>query len=395
MWFVVTCPLEIIVAEDNIIQRTYLTRLIEKLGYTPIPAADGKEALEVLQTSRAQIIISDYQMPHINGIELTRKVRELDLGHYVHIILITGSETDDIRAEALEAGADDFLSKGRDPVALRARIRAATRLINHATELAEQHRILKEANDRINEDLKAAANAQRQLLPDIHKDILGIQIASAFVPSAVVSGDMFGCFELNETKLGFYAVDVSGHGIHASLLSVAIGHLITPEYFSNTVIKGNGPADPAALVEDLNNRFSVSENDDYFTMFCGVLDCETGELDFCQAAYPSPFYVAPDGHSAPVGDGGFPVGMFLGVEYENNQMTFEKGGSLLIYSDAAPEAENAEAVSYGTERLQRLVEQCKDVPTDDMPDMVANVLKKWRAGQALEDDLTVVALKRT
>lgn len=390
----VTAPLEIIVAEDSLVQRTYLSRLIETLGYKPIPAEDGGEALELVKTTGAQIVITDYRMPCLNGVELTRKIRQLDLDHYVHIILITGSEQGDVRSEALEAGADDFLSKGRDPAGLKARIRSASRLIEHARELAEQHRILKEANERINEDLKAAANAQRQLLPDIHKDILGTRIASAFVPSAVVSGDMFGCFPITETKLGFYAVDVSGHGIHASLLSVAIGHLITPEYFANAVLKKGAHPDPAALVTDLNDRFSASENDDYFTMFCGILDSETGRLDYCQAASPSPYYVSPEGTCSAVGDGGFPVGMLPIAFYENNVMNFAKGGTLVFCSDAATEAENARQAAFGTERLQRIVGATHGAETDDIPIQIVKSLSDWRSGKALEDDLTVVALKR-
>lgn len=390
-----TLPLEIVVAEDNLIQRTYLARVIEKLGYKAIPAEDGAEALELVKNTGAQIVITDYHMPNVNGIALTRHLRALELDHYVHIILITGLEQGDVRSEALEAGADDFLTKGHDPVALQARLRAASRLIDHARELAEQHRILKEANDRINEDLKTAANAQRQLLPDIHKDILGTRIASAFVPSAVVSGDMFGCFALNDTKLGFYAVDVSGHGIHASLLSVAIGHLITPEYFANTVLKPGATPDPASLVEELNARFSWSENDDYFTMFCGVLDCQSGRLDFCQAAYPSPFYVAPHGGAQIIGDGGFPVGMFPDVAYENNVMTFERGGAMVICSDAAPEAENAAKGPFGSARLQQMLDAAPIREIDAIPDLIVQALTDWRGGRALEDDLTVVALKRT
>lgn len=389
-----TQPLEVVVAEDNLIQRTYLAMVIEKLGYKCFTAENGQVALELVRETGAQIVISDYRMPVLDGIELTKQLRQLDLGHYVHIILLTGSAADTVRAAALEAGADDFLSKGRNTAALQARLRAASRLIHHAHELAEQHRVLKEANDRIQEDLKTAANAQRQLLPELHEDIFGTRIASAFVPSAVVSGDMFGCFPLDGQRVGFYAVDVSGHGIHASLLSVAIGHLITREYFSNLVMANGNSPDPAALVLDLNKRFSVSENDDYFTMFCGVLENSTGRFDYCQAAYPSPFYIASDEMAKAVGDGGFPVGMFPHVEYENHTMTFEQGGSLVICSDAAQEADNPQQIPFGSERLRQTIYQNRNAGTDDLPEIIVEALNDWRGGAALEDDLTVLVLTR-
>jgi sigma-B regulation protein RsbU (phosphoserine phosphatase) len=387
--------LKIIVAEDNPIQRVYLSQLIDKLGFHPIPAEDGLQALRLIQETQAQILISDYAMPHLNGIELTQKVRKLELDHYVHVIMITGSGEDDVRSEALEAGVDDFLSKGHNPVMLKARIRAATRLIHHAMELAHRTRILKESNDRIKEDLRAAADAQRQLLPKIGKKILGMRIASAFAPSSYVSGDMFGCFALDSRMLGFYAVDVSGHGVHASLLSVAIGHLITPEFFRTKAIRKDGSPDPAALVTDLNKRFSAAENDDYFSMFCGVLDTKSGHLEYCQAGSPAPFYVEHTGVTRMIGDGGFPVGMLPVASYENASLTMEYGSTLVMCSDAATEAENKRNEQFGTDRLQEIVATIPTTGIAGLPEKITIALSAWRGGKKLEDDLTIVALERT
>ena len=386
--------LKIIVAEDNLVQRAYLSQLIETLGYEAIPAEDGLEALELIRDTDVQIVISDYQMPKLNGVDLTKEVRKLDLGHYVYIIMITGSEEDDIRSEALDAGVDDFLNKMRSPVMLNARIRSATRLINHAAELAERNRAIKESNDHIQKDLRAAAAAQRRLLPDIQEDMLGFSIASAFVPSSFVSGDMFGCFPIDDTRLGFYAVDVSGHGVHASLLSVAIGYLITPEFFRTIVLGDEHAPDPAALVANLNVRFGAADDDEYFTMFCGVIDTSSGKLDYCQAAYPSPYYVKASGETQMIGDGGFPVGMLPDVEYENNAMMIDPDSAIVIYSDAATEAESIENKPFGSDRLREIVRTLPETGPEKLPVTIVKALTDWRGGNTLEDDLTVVTLKR-
>jgi sigma-B regulation protein RsbU (phosphoserine phosphatase) len=261
--------------------------------------------------------------------------------------------------------------------------------------LSEQHRILREANDRIQEDLNAAALAQRQLLPEMHKDIMGFHIASAFVPSAGVSGDMFGCFALPGNKLGVYAVDVAGHGINASLLSVAIGHLITPEFFGSIAFDVDGTPDLAGLVQNLNRRFCSAYNDGYFTMFCAIIDKITGNMDICQAGYPAPVYVAPDGSTRFIGNGGFPVGMFPDAIYENGKANFEEGGLLVICSDAASEAEDPQEVPFGADRLCDLVAQLRETDFDSLPGKIDEALVDWRGGRTLEDDLTVLALKRT
>lgn len=386
--------LKIVVAEDSELQRLYLCSLINGLGYQAIEAEDGHVAFELAVEARAQIVISDLQMPNLDGIGLTQKLRELDLGYYIHVIMVTGTDEVENRIEALRVGADDFITKGSSTELLEARIRTATRLISHAAELAERTRVLKEANDRIKEDLRAAAIAQRQLLPSLQNDIMGFEVASAFVPSAIVSGDMFGCFALNKEKLGFYAVDVSGHGVHASLSSVAIGHLVTPDYFRANAFDIDGLPDPAAMVTALNERFSVYENDDYFTMFCCIIDKTSGRVDFCQAGYPSAFYIDQHGNAMSVGEGGFPVGMLQTACYENSVHQFETGAALVICSDAAAEAENRSCEPFGNTRVCNIAQSFPSIGASQIPNEMVRALNVWRDGIPLEDDLTVVALER-
>lgn len=390
----VNAPLKIVVAEDSELQRLYLCSLINGLGFEAIEAEDGRVALDLIQQTGAQILISDLEMPFIDGIALTREVRKLTTEYYVHVIMVTGADEVEVRDEALMAGADDFITKGSSTAMLRARLRTATRLITHAAELAERTRVMKETNERIEEDLRAAAAAQRQLLPTLREDILGFSVASAFVPSSIVSGDMFGCFELENGNLGFYAVDVAGHGVHASLLSVAIGHLITPEYFQNQAFDEDGTPNPAAFVNALNLRFGSSDNDDYFTMFCGIIHTNTGQLDYCQAGYPSPFYVTETGASETIGDGGFPVGLIANARYENNAHVIALGSGLVICSDAACEAENATFELFGNERVHAVSKMIATNKPYEIPEKMVCALSEWRGGKPLEDDLTVVALKR-
>ncbi|WP_019954939.1 SpoIIE family protein phosphatase [Yoonia vestfoldensis] len=386
--------LKIIVAEDSDLQRLYLCSLITGLGFQAIEAKDGATALDLLARTGAEIVISDLDMPHLDGVALTRKIRALELDQYVHVIMVTGADDVAMRDKALRAGVDDFISKGSSTALLKARLQTAVRLINHAGELADRTRIIKATNDRIQQDLRAAAAAQRALLPDLHDDIMGFRVASAFVPSAIVSGDMFGCFALNDRKLGLYAVDVSGHGVHASLLSVAIGYLITPDYFRTHAFDAQGEPDLARMVTALNDRFSASENDAYFTMICCVIDRVTGRLDFCQAGYPAAVYVDQAGCAVPLGDGGFPVGMFRSATYENNVHQIKTGAALVICSDAAAEAENPAQEIFGTARVRDIARTFPERGVDDIPHAIVRALNVWRNGEPLEDDLTVVALER-
>ncbi|MEJ6399110.1 PP2C family protein-serine/threonine phosphatase [Yoonia sp. 208BN28-4] len=386
--------IKIVVAEDSELQRLYLCCLINELGFEAIEAEDGKIALDLLKATGAQILITDLSMPHLNGIEVTQSVRQLGGEVYVHIIMLTSADEAESRDAALIAGVDDFITKGSSTAMLKARLRTATRFIDHATELAERTRVLAETHKRIQDDLTVAAAAQRQLLPTLNQDILGFSVASAFVPSAILSGDMFGCFALGGGHLGFYMVDVSGHGIQASLLSVAIGHLVTKEFFQNVAFDEAGAPDPATLVSALNDRFSACETDDYFTMFCGIIDTQTGRLDFCQAGSPSPFYVTDTGAVHDIGDGGFPVGLIAHATYENNSHIIAQGGALIVCSDAASEAENTAHVPFGYGRVRAVAQSAAATNPTDVPHELVAALSAWRGGRSLDDDLTVVTLKR-
>ncbi|MBC7737788.1 MAG: response regulator, partial [Candidatus Saccharibacteria bacterium] len=276
---------QIVVADDDAMQRSFTSAVLRKMGYDPIEVADGDSALDAIITTNARIIICDINMPGLDGLTLTHRIRSADLAHYVHIFMVTGSDQIGDRRSALKAGVDDFMTKPFDASLMKVRIRAAARLIAHESALAEQYRKLQAAKGRIEADLKAAADAQRRLLPMADGSAHDCRFHSAFVPSAIVSGDMFSYFELDAKKVGFYAVDVSGHGVHAALLSVAIGHMITAEYFLAHGFNADGLPDPAALVSGLNERFVRDGCDEYFTMFCGVLDQKSDNLTFCQAGY--------------------------------------------------------------------------------------------------------------
>jgi len=386
--------LKIIVAEDSELQRLYLCSLINGLGYEAIEAEDGQMALDLISSTEAPIVISDLQMPKLDGIALTRKIRDAELGHYVHVIMLTEVDGTENRKDALQAGVDDFITKGSSTELLRARLRTAVRLAKHAAQLAQRSRSLQEANARIERDLRAAAEAQEQLLPDLHDDIVGFRVASAFMPSAIVSGDMFGCFELNTETLAFYAVDVSGHGVHASLLSVAIGHLITPDYIRTHAFDADGQPNPAAMASVLNDRFGAFDNDAYFTMFCGIINSRTGQMHYCQAGSPSAIYVRACGDTTELGEGGFPIGMLNDLPYETRTHQFEAGAALIICSDAVCEAESPASEPFGTARLEEIARTFPAVGADKIPNELVDALATWRSGLPLEDDLTVLALER-
>ncbi|WP_217629756.1 PP2C family protein-serine/threonine phosphatase [Paracoccus chinensis] len=384
-----------VIADDDATQRTLAAAVVRRLGCRPLVADNGLSALQLIRESGASILVCDLEMPGMDGHELTREVRRMDLGRYIHIIMLTGHDQVEERHRALEAGVDDFMTKPLDTALMTVRLRAAARLIRHEQVLSERNRALEEAKFRIESDLNAAATAQRRLLPGGNGDICGFRFASAFQPSAYVSGDMFGWFALNDCQLGFYAVDVAGHGVHAALMSVAIGHMVTPEYFSGLVLSSGDRPDPALLVQDLNRHFFREDSSDYFAMLCGIVDARCGTVRFCQAGYPHPVLAGGEGRPALVGDGGLPVGLLSGATFENQEIAIRPGDRLVICSDGVTEAESSAGVHFGSERLCALIRDRSPHEATELPRAIVSSLDDWRGGLPLEDDLTVLVLERS
>jgi two-component system cell cycle response regulator len=123
--------LRILVAEDNIVSRRTLEKRLTKWGYEVVPATNGRDALQLLEKEDApRLAILDWMMPELDGLEVCRHVRNRANGPYVYVILFTAKEGEKSLLEAMEAGADDYITKGASPEELRARLRAGRRIIS-------------------------------------------------------------------------------------------------------------------------------------------------------------------------------------------------------------------------------------------------------------------------
>lgn len=131
--------MKVLVAEDDGTSRALLKGALGKLGYDVVDAVNGATAWAELRRTGARIVVSDWVMPDIDGLELCRRVRARKSAPYVYFILLTGKMLGPARyAEAMEQGVDDFLTKPLDLDALRVRLRVAERIV----QLTERVRTL-------------------------------------------------------------------------------------------------------------------------------------------------------------------------------------------------------------------------------------------------------------
>jgi diguanylate cyclase (GGDEF)-like protein len=138
--------LRILVADDDAVSRLMLKALVSKLGHECLVAEDGSSAWELLSAEAVDVLLTDWQMPGLDGPELCRRVRGELSGRYVYIVLITGLGNPEQILEGMGAGADDYLIKPADPVAVHARLVAAERVTNLHRQVAHFRDQLEQAN---------------------------------------------------------------------------------------------------------------------------------------------------------------------------------------------------------------------------------------------------------
>lgn len=135
--------MRILAVEDDKVALTVIRQALIRLGHEVLEARDGKEAWKILQREPVRVIVSDWEMPEADGLELCRRIRGRLKSDYVYFILLTARDaSEDNQQSAMEAGVDDFLSKPLDVLELRMRLRVAERILRYTTQVRQLEELL-------------------------------------------------------------------------------------------------------------------------------------------------------------------------------------------------------------------------------------------------------------
>ncbi|MES1167311.1 MAG: response regulator [Pseudomonadota bacterium] len=135
--------MKILAVEDDAVARAVLRQALRRLGHEAVEASDGEQALEILRKEPVRVVVSDWLMPKLDGLELCRRVRAQAGAEYTYFILLTGNEaTAENQREAADAGVDDFLTKPLNLDELWNRLRVAERILRYATQVKQLEEML-------------------------------------------------------------------------------------------------------------------------------------------------------------------------------------------------------------------------------------------------------------
>jgi sigma-B regulation protein RsbU (phosphoserine phosphatase) len=236
------------------------------------------------------------------------------------------------------------------------------------------------------------------------------EFAWRYEPCEQLGGDNLNVMALSENEIGFYVLDVSGHGVQAALMSVAVNHLLEPSQEDTCVVnrpnrgrKSDGEpgffaAAPRDVAERLNRHFTFDlAVAQYFTIFYGVLNRTDRTCRYVSTGHPAPLHLSADGEIKLLETSGLPIGIFqpgeAGYEpFEQRAFELNPGDRFCVYSDGIVELRNKSQSEFGLERLSRLLRESRREPLEDCLEKVFDATNAWRDGAPLSDDLSMLAL---
>ncbi|WP_425471851.1 PP2C family protein-serine/threonine phosphatase [Ruegeria sediminis] len=396
----------VLVVDDSRLQRRILTGSLRKWGFEVIEADCGEAALDLCRDDPPDLVLSDWVMPGMSGLEFCQAFRRLEADNYAYFILLTSKSEQNEVAQGLDAGADDFLVKPLGADELRARISAGARILSMQRELSEKNRIIERAldelkivHDAIDKDLIQARKIQESLVPDLTRRFGRSRVSLLLKPCGHIGGDLVGMFSPGENRLGFYSIDVSGHGITSAMMTARLGGYLSSTYFDQNVAMERrfdrfyALLPPEEVAATLNARLIADTGiEEYFTMVYAVVDLRNGHLRMVQAGHPHPLVLRRDGSAEFLGEGGVPIGLLPDVTYQRVETYLQPGDRLLLYSDGFSECRQPDGEMLDPEGLLQLVRQCdKDRGGQEfLDDLFWRLTQVMAPEQGFEDDVSAV-----
>ena len=399
----------VLVVDDSRAQRRLLCSYLTKWGYRVVEAGSGEEALEICASETPDLILSDWMMPGMGGLEFCQAYRQMRGDRYGYFILLTSKSEKGEIARGLDVGADDFLTKPVNAAELRARIRAGQRVLKMERELTEKNRLVSATlaemqilYDALDRDLIEARKLQQSLVRDRVCRFPGATVSMLLQPAGHVGGDLVGVFSVSDTEIGVYSIDVSGHGIASALMTARLA-----AYFSgsspkqNIAIENGGDGrlrmrTPSEVVQILNALIlEEMETEHYLTILLARVDLETGCVTMTQAGHPHPAIQRADGSVEFVGDGGLPVGLIADAEFDEFLAQLLPGDRLFLGSDGITECEDLGGTMLEEPGLTRLLTRNAHLSGEKFFQTLLWDLTSYAGDREFADDVSGVLLEFT
>jgi len=402
----VVVPRHVLVVDDSRAQRHMVSMQLRRWGYRVTECESGLSALELCRSLDIEIIISDWMMPGMTGLEFCREFRGIGRESYGYFVLLTSKSEKTEIADGLEAGADDFLTKPVASNELRARLRAGERMLAMQAELLAKNKVivstlveLQKLYDSLDRDLIEARKLQQTLIRDRVRDYDWARVSLILRNSGRVGGDLVGSFRVDDDRVVVYSIDVSGHGVASAMMTARLAGFLTGSSPEQNLAFQTGPEGnhlllpPVAVVERFN-RLMLEEiqAEQYFTMSLAVMDHRTGRLDLVQAGHPHPMLLRADGQVERLGQGGLPVGLIPDADYAPISVQASPGDRLILCSDGFTECPLPNGRDFGEDGLIESLRASAHLSGSDLLEAMVWDLTRAAETESFPDDVSGIVL---
>lgn len=399
-------PRHVLVVDDSRAQRHMVSMQLRRWGYRVTECESAEAGLDLCARSDVDIIISDWMMPGMSGLDFCRQFRDLGRENYGYFVLLTSkSETAEI-ADGLEAGADDFLTKPVASNELRARLRAGERMLATQAELLAKNRViastlteLQKLYDSLDRDLIEARKLQQTLIRDRVRDYGWSRASLLLRNSGRVGGDLVGSFRVDEDRVAVYSIDVSGHGVASAMMTARLAGFLTGSSPEQNLAFQKGPAGshvllPPEVVAERFNRLMLDEiqAEQYFTMAFAVVDRVVGQVSLVQAGHPHPLILRRNGMVERLGNGGLPVGLIPEARYDRLDTRIAAGDRLPLVSDGFTECPLPDGRDFGEEGLIDSLRRSAHLSGADLLESLVWDMSRQSGGDNFPDDVSGIIL---
>ena len=364
--------------------RQKFRREIRENAYNFEFASNGLEALDKLsEFPEIDIVLSDINMPEMDGLTLLTRLKELNTPGMKTVIISAYGDMDNIRT-AMNRGAFDFITKPINFDDLEITINKTYEEIMSVRHWQREHDQLVS----IQKDLTISREIQQAILPKQFSPFPGksnFDIYASMVAAKEVGGDFYDFFKIDEQRLGFVIGDVSGKGISAAIFMAVSRTLILA-----TGLKGESVSECIKHVNNLLCKESVSSM--FVTVFYGILNTQTGKIDYVNAGHNPPYLLSSNGIQKVEMTDGIALGILDDFTFKSKKLQLKKNDNLILFTDGVTEAFNREETAYGEDRFENFLLHNQNLSIEHLIKNSFNDVCGFVDGAPQSDDITLLGI---
>ncbi len=236
-------------------------------------------------------------------------------------------------------------------------------------------------------ELAQASDIQRDLLPSEAPLVEGYELAGLNLPCRTVGGDYYDFLPYRDGSMGLFIADVCGKGLAAALMMSSLQARVQ-------MLLESAPDSASALTilnRNLSLRFPLGR---FITAFFGLLDPQTGRLQYSNAGHNYPLLLRADGTVEQVRGGSLVLGLSADVQYHSHHVDLNPGDILVLYSDGVTEALTPAAEQFGERQLGEFLIAQQSASCSEIVERLVNHMRDWCKGASFTDDFTIVLVRR-